>query len=148
MTSVTAIYSYMTIESFANYHLYEIWEQSRFAHNKIERIKDSHSLKGYITTAIFDNFYKNYGHIEKFEDLRKTDLRDLKTRLKVLCEELEIRKIHEVDPLLWQDFNSLLLARNFLIHPIPNPKEFQTMMKNLLMKTEGGKYVNVAERVK
>lgn len=34
MTSATVIYSYMAIESFINYWLYKIWEDSRYFHDK------------------------------------------------------------------------------------------------------------------
>lgn len=143
MTTATVIYSYMAIESFINYWLYRIWEESRSCHDAIERInKTNPALK---SVARFDWFYKLYGKEDEFEKLSNTDLSDLKTRLKVVIDGLEIQQIHKTNPQLWSDFNQLLTqARHFLIHPFPDPTKFQETMTKLLMETEAGKYAETA----
>lgn len=97
VVSVTVIYSYLALEAFANYHLYRIWEYSQVAHETLEDLKrkDPEVVKN--TKPTYDDFYQKYGSIDQFENLKRTDLRDLDKRLKVICEALEIRKVHEVD---------------------------------------------------
>lgn len=145
VTSVTIIYSYLALEAFVNYHLYKIWEASR---RNYQALKKNNLLKR-ATPKYFD-FYKAYGsRAEKFKDLKKTaDLRDLGKRIKVLCEALNIPKIHEADAGLWEDFKGLLEeARHFLVHPFPDPTEFQETIKTILQKEEPGRYVQVTQNI-
>lgn len=146
MTSATVIYSYMAIESFINYWLYKIWEDSRYFHDKIEEInKAKPKLK---SVARFDDLYIKYGKEDNFEQLKNTDIGDLKKRINVVCEQLEIPPIHRKNKKLWNSFNELLSdARHFLIHPFPDPIKFQSFMQKLLMETEAGKYSETASGI-
>jgi hypothetical protein len=128
--SLTTIYSYMAIESFMNYALYELWSHSRLAHNKIEEINQKFpELK---STPIYDEFYKKYGYNENFIKLKNTELGKIKEKIKILCSNLGFKQIYEVNQPLWQDFLGLLeKTRDFLIHPIPEKEIFNKFCKDL-----------------
>lgn len=147
-TSATIIYSYLSIEAFANYHLYDIWEHSRTAHEAFAKLKGENPEAAKNVMPDLDSFFQKYGHINEFESLKSTDLRELGERINVLCEAEEIRKIHDADPELWQSFQELLRrARHFLIHPFPDPTRFHDMLKIILMETELGEYPEIAQRM-
>lgn len=81
---------------------------------------------------MYPEFFKKFGEVEKFENLKRTDI---KTRIKELCKDLEIEAIHEVEDELWQDFLSLVKdVRHFLVHPYPAPDVFHKRIKQLLSK--------------
>lgn len=146
MTTATVIYSYMAIESFINYRLYKLWEDSRDVHATVERAVERNPALQIVPRL--DDFYNSYGKENEFEKLSRTDLSDLKTRVKVVIDGLEIRQIHSTNPQLWSDFNQLLTqARHFLIHPFPDPTKFQEIMKKLLMETPAGKYAETAASI-
>ncbi len=147
-TSATIIYSYLALEAFANYHLYEIWKTSKIAHTAIENLRQKNPKSVENVVPTYDSFYQKYGQCDRFKDLKSTDLMELGKRIKVICETLGIRKIHDVDPKLWQSFKELLeKARHFLIHPIPDPSEFEDMMKTILLEKELGEYVQIAQKI-
>jgi len=148
LTSVTIIYTYLSLEAFANYYLYFIWEACKAFYEVSECQKQKHPAPNKKMIPPYHSFYQKYGHYDKFEELKKTDLRDLDTRIKVLCEAFEIRKIHEVNVRLWQQFKGLLKqARHFLVHPFPDPTKFPKMMDTLLRDTKGGEYVQIAQDI-
>lgn len=131
ITSLTIIYSYLAIEAFVNWHLYKIWQRSRDTSGKA-----------------YGPFYQEYGQINEFTKLKDTDLGDLKKRIKVLCDNYEVRHIHKSKPKLWRDFNELLKeARNFTSHPFPDPAKFQEYMKTIQEEHELGKWAKIAEEV-
>lgn len=147
-TSATIIYSYLSIEAFVNYHLYEIWEHSRTAHEAIENLKEENPKAAKNVIPLYDTFYQKYGHYDEFEKLKSTDLGELGKRVNVLCEAIEIRKIHDADPELWQSFQKLLRrVRHFLIHPFPDPTRFHDMMRKILIETKLGEYPEIAQRM-
>ena len=126
--SLTIIYSYLAVESFVNYHLYQRWIDPQGT-AKVE-------------------LQRRFPKVQRFDDLRTTKLRDLRERLKTLCKLLRCRPIHEADPKLWADFTGLFEdSRHFLTHPIPDPVSFQSNMNRVMKKIEGGRYVSVAARV-
>lgn len=148
ITTATIIYSYLALEAFVNYHLYQIWETSRIAHGAFEDLKQKKPSWAEKTIPIYRNFYQDYGQFDQFEDLKQTDLNDLGKRIKVICEAFKIRKIHDVDTRLWQQFKELLeKTRHFLVHPFPDPTKFQDMMKTLLWEKKLGEYVQIAQDV-
>jgi hypothetical protein len=133
ITTVTVIYSYLALEAFSNYHLYQIWKASKRAHEAIEDLKQKNPEQVKNIIPAYNEFDKLYGRYERFEDLKQTDLRELGERIKVICEAFKIPKVHEVDCELWEEFKGLLeKARHFLVHPFPDPTKFQDMMKTLL----------------
>lgn len=148
ITTVTVIYSYLALEAFANYHLYKIWENSKIAHKTFENFKQKDPEGGNQMIPTYNNFYKDYGQVDRFEDLKRTDLKDIDKRIKVICEAFKIRKIHDADTRLWQEFKGLLeKARHFLVHPFPDPTKFQDMMKTLLWEKKPGEYVQIAQNI-
>lgn len=128
--SLTTIYSYMAVESFMNYSLYELWKQSRLAQTKIEELNEKYPKLKCI--ANYDEFYLKYGHIDNFIKLKNAGLGDMREKIKVLCENFGFKQIHEVNQTLWQDFLGLLeKTRDFLIHPNPEEIIFTKYCKEL-----------------
>ncbi len=148
ITTVTIIYSYLALEAFSNYHLYTIWEHSKKAHKAIEELKQKDPEHTQKIIPTYDQFHQNYGRYDQFEDLKTTDLRELGERMKVICDAFKIPKIHEVDARLWQEFKGLLeKARQFLVHPFPDPTKFQNMMKTILWERKIGEYAQTAQNM-
>lgn len=118
--SLAAIYSYLAVEAFINYQLYEIWRESR----EIQRIFKLQADTGHPLNAkaYYAEFYKQYGHINDFEEMVRVKLSDLKDRINVVCEAEGIEKISKSNKPLWDQFLDLVEAtRHKLVHP--NPKE-------------------------
>lgn len=131
IVSLTVIYSYLAIEAFANWHLYKIWQRSRDTSGKV-----------------YNTFYEKYGQINEFTKVTGTELKELKMRIKVLCDSYKIPRIDTTNPELWRDFNELLKkARHFIIHPFPDPKKFQECMEMVQQKYGIGKWAKIAERI-
>jgi len=148
MASMSVIYSYLAVESFANYHLYKIWTQGKRAQKAFEDIgrKDPKLLVGLRPT--YGDFFKKYGHVGKFEDLKTTRLRDLDKRLTEICTAYAIIPIHRKNTRLWQEFKGFLkLTRNFLVHPLPDPAKFNEVSRTLLYEKPSGAYVEIAKQV-
>lgn len=126
--SITVIYSWLTIESYINYHLHQIW------------------LRRYDGSKRSKRFLDLLGAPKHFEELKKhAKIRRLGERIKTLCFILGCKRPHEVDPNLWQDFKKLSeLSRHFLVHPHPGKKHFQENIVRILVETNAGKYVDVA----
>ena len=142
--SVTVIYSYLAIEAFVNYHLYDIWKASIKSHNAFEKNPQLYKTH----KPLYDEFYKKYGHYRKFEKLKDTQLGDLGTRIKEICNSFKIRKISDSNNKLWNEFKELQKEmRNFLIHPFPNPIKFQNTMKTLLYEKNTKNYVQIAQDI-
>lgn len=134
LASVSTLYSYLAIESFVNYNLYELWEQSRFAKKSIDEINKSNPEANAV--PIYQDFYNEYGKFDNFSEIRKTRLRKLKERIKVLCKEFNYPQIYDVNPELWRDFTNLLeSSRHFLVHPNPEEKKFHEFSKSLIQDT-------------
>lgn len=131
MASVTTLYSYMAIESFINYGLYDLWKYSRSAKKSIDEANQLYPNLNAI--PIHKDFYDKYGKLDDFTEIRKTKLKELKERVKVLCKEFNYPQIHEANPRLWSDFTGLLEnARHFLVHPNPEQEEFHKLSKQLV----------------
>ncbi len=129
--TLTIIYSYLAIEAFVNNELYYIWEESRRTDgNK------------------YPDFHNRYGHIAEFERLKEEDLKSLETRIKVLCTNYQIQPISTDDNQLWERLTVLLKrARNFIIHPFPDPSKFQKIMKTIQEEQKYRKWTEIAEKV-
>ena len=104
VSTVAVIYSYLALEAFTNYHLYKIWKDSRKFHAIINNLKQADPKQVENLAPTYDSFYQKYGRHDKFEDLRSTDLRNLNKRIKTICEEFKIPKVHEVNNELWMKF--------------------------------------------
>lgn len=131
IVSLAVIYSYLAIEAWVNYYLREIWQQCRVDLGKK-----------------YPAFPQKYCQINEFAKLKDTELKELKERIKVLCDSYQIPRIDTTNPKLWQDFNGLLKeARNFIIHPFPDPKKFQECMEIVLEKHGLRKWAKIAEGI-
>ncbi|MBC8402377.1 MAG: hypothetical protein H8E14_12885 [Candidatus Marinimicrobia bacterium] len=141
-TSVTVIYSYMSLEAFINYQLYRVWDNSHLAFISNERLKRKQT--GNSINPLYPYFYDKYGHVDEFYKLKDTGIGDLGDRIKLLCRSFQINQIYDTEPSLWQAFKDLHKnARHFLIHPFPNPKEMNEIMTRLF-NTQTGTYVAIA----
>jgi hypothetical protein len=131
LASITTLYSYLAIEAFANYGVYELWKYSLNAKERIDELNKLYPDLNAI--PIYKGFSDKYGEMENFADIRKTNLRELKERIKELCKEFHYPQIHEAKPQLWNDFTGLLeQTRHFVVHPNPEEKEFQKHFKTLI----------------
>lgn len=131
--SLTTIYSYMAVESFMNYSLYELWSHSRLSQDKIEEINQK--FPEFKSTAIYDDFYKKFGHNENFIKLKDTELGKMREKIRILCSNFGFKQGYEVNQTLWQDFLELLeKTRGFLIHPVPEKEIFNNFCKELAEK--------------
>ncbi len=131
LVSISIIYSYLAIEAMANYNLHYYWEKR---HDGSPESKILLSL---------------VGDCDEFQILKTNKkTRELGERLKTLCSILGIKKIHEVDPILWRDFKELSdVSRHYLIHPYPDKEVFQNHMERIMSETESGKYIQIAENI-
>ncbi len=131
MTSLTIIYSFLAVEAFVNYQLYQIWRRRR-SRRELSAIR----------------FRERFGDVARFQDLRYSDVRELGERVKTLCYLLGYPMLHDNHPRLWQQFRQLLeCARHFLVHPFPDPQRVQSILETILTKTTTGTYVSAAEGV-
>jgi hypothetical protein len=144
LSSVVILYSYLSLESFTNYNLYQIWEKSKKDHQIYETHKQENPN---FPEPPSQSFYYEYGHHNDFRQLKHTKLKDLSMRIKVLCEGLGIPKIHESNPKLWQNFTELLeQTRHFLVHPYPDSTKFDNVSKSVLEKN-AFEYVQIAQMI-
>jgi hypothetical protein len=129
--SVTVLYSYLAIESFVNYQLFQIWEKR---HNQSIESK---------------RFLQLLGDPSKFEKLKDhKKVRELGNRVNTICQLLAYKKPSELIPRIWQDFKDLVeLSRHFFVHPYPDKDYFHKNMERIASETKTGKYVRVAEEI-
>ncbi len=129
--SLLTIYSYLAVESFANYNLYKLWKVSRDNFQKIEELNKSHPEIN--VKALHEEFYQEYGKVDDFVNLKNTQIGKMKEKLKVLCKEFGFPQIYETSPKLWQEFLELLeKARDFLVHPNPEDDIFHKYCRQLI----------------
>ncbi len=131
VVSVTIIYSYLAIESFVNYQLYRIWEKRDDTCQRSKRFREL------------------FGEVDDFRKLaRHKKARELSERIKTLCDLLNYKKPHEVNPILWQDFKELNEdSRHFIVHPYPEDQLFNKNLKRIGYKTPTDKYCNIAQQM-
>lgn len=128
LMTMTIIYSYLSVESFVNYQLYQVWADRNRGAPSSKRLM---AICGKIAT--FDEFKKN----------RK--LGDVGDKINILASVLDVGKPCDVDPALWCDFRNLAeVARHFLVHPYPDKEYFQANMRRIGMEVEGGLYLRTA----
>jgi hypothetical protein len=138
--SMTIIFSYLAIEAYANYQLHKIWEVCRKTQKTFEEIEKKEPK--------LSRFCQKYAKYDQFENLKKSNLKNLGERIKTICEIHSFKKIHNINPKLWQDFKDLHeKARHFLIHPLPDPAKFNDMINTKLQNINLGKYVQIAQEI-
>lgn len=137
LLSVTILYSYLSLESFINFHFVNTYRHSIIVHDSIEELKKSKPNEELVPE--FSSFYENYGNIP-LEKLRL----GLKKKITELCNAFGYSQLYDVNPKLWQDFCDVLKpARDFLVHPVPDPDIFQERMSRMMSDTPSGKYVEI-----
>jgi hypothetical protein len=131
IASTSVIYSYMAVESFVNCQLYRIWEE-----------RDSNTDKGRA-------FRSEFPDVNGFKGLQKhKSVGELKERLKLICRLLGYKQLHDEEPQLWNEFNQLFTAvRHSLVHPLPDPVEFNETMRTIMEQKKAGTYVEIAEKI-
>jgi len=116
LSSMVVIYSFLAVESFVNYHLYQKW------------------LSFTRKDAGTEPLAKWFEGVAKFDGLRRTRLRRLPERLKALCFMHACPSLHEASPDLWQRFLTLsATSRHFLVHPVPEPEVLQEVFSQVLL---------------
>ena len=137
LLSVTILYSYLSLESFINYHFVDIYRHSILAHDSIEELRKSKPNQD--LAPVYSSFYQKYGNTP-LEQLRL----ELKEKIKEVCNAFGFSQLHDVNPKLWQDFLDILKpARDFLAHPVPDPNIVQERMNQMISDTPSGKYVEI-----
>ena len=72
-------------------------------------------------------------------------LKELKIALRELCEQMNIKKLHEARPKEWREINELLKGyRDYFVHP--NPENFHQHLK-ATGNTEWGFPTKVASQI-
>jgi len=95
---------------------------------------------------VYPDFCKEYREVENFKSLiKRNEFRELKDRIKILCDTYKIKQFYEAKPKLWQDFCDLLRdRRHFMVHPIFDSfKEIMSKLPN----TPYRKYTNTATKL-
>ena len=70
-------------------------------------------------------FRRKYNKAPNLSVLLRNELAELKDALKELSEIKGFKHLHVADPALWDDLLQVVrVARNFYLHPKPDPKEF------------------------
>lgn len=133
--SISCIYSYAAIEAFCNRHLWGFQDT-------VKKIESSGAGKA---------GWRYMGHSSESLGENKLDFNakeDLKEKIKKLCVLYKIKTICDSNPELWGKFNQLLKdARHFIIHPKPEPDEFQENINKILSNHNTGEYVNIASEI-
>ena len=94
--SCVYIYSYSAITAFVSEQLYAIWKKPG------NRLREEFSSFG------------------NFNDLMRSEFRDIKRALKKLARLNDITPFHEANPKVWQELNKFLREyRNYFAHPDP-----------------------------
>lgn len=128
LASQSLFYSYLSLEAWTNEMLYHLWQASREFHAKVEAMgKAKNGI-----TPLLDWFYQKYGETS-FTDLRKIGLRELKEKIKVAIQGMNLAPIADDNPELWRRLNQLLTpARQFLTHPIMDHDKLNEVAKPVL----------------
>ncbi|MBI5019939.1 MAG: hypothetical protein HZB59_00730 [Ignavibacteriales bacterium] len=140
--ALSTVFSYATIEAFVNYEIFNIWSHSRYAHDAIEEVKKLDPSRQYV--ALYDTFYQKYGIKSQFDELKKTDLRDLTERIKQICKAHKIPSIASEKKELWAKLLELENARHRIIHPVPKDVEFNELAQRLFSEKPYTEYPQVA----
>ena len=143
--SLSTIFSYSAIESFVNYALYDIWSQSRHAHEAVEKMRLLDPSRRYV--PVFDGFYQKFGQRFPFSELRKTRLRELTERIKSICKAHDFPCLPQTDAKLWNGLLNLEQMRHQLIHPIPEQAEFNNVVQSLVSTESYALYPQTAASV-
>lgn len=117
--SIAHLYSYMAIEAYVNYLLYETWCLFRRAPGDEATDIRKCSVRDALRSAT------------SFELLRqRPDMRELPERFKTLGKVHNWPQLYEQDQNLWREFMGLFrTVRHFLIHPFQEQSTVQKVME-------------------
>jgi hypothetical protein len=96
------------------------------------------SITAFVASRLYVE-WKKEGHPTEhkaFEEHLRSNFRgELKELIKELCRKWDIKPLHEADPSLWRELNSVITyARDYFMHPTPTTDLFRDVM-NLTHKT-------------
>jgi len=131
LVSITVLYSFLAIESFLNYQLYQLWKR---------RSESSVASR---------RFLEELGDEAEFERLKvHPKMREIPARLKTYCKIVGFALPHERIPDTWRRLSELVEeSRHFLVHAYPDPVHFHGNMARIMGKTKSGEYVRVTEEI-
>lgn len=141
LCSVITNYSYAAIEAFANGSLFKDWVYSK--HRFSPQFNDSY-VELYNQEQL-KKFFDKYGHFKEFSEFKDSDLKELKDKLRIMCDLAGIKRISEVNGKLWGDLNNLLReSRHFLIHIDSSPELFDSQTRKITDIKTLEKYTQIA----
>ncbi|MGB6036024.1 MAG: hypothetical protein WBG42_07135 [Cryomorphaceae bacterium] len=144
LASVITNYSFAAIEAFANKALYDDWVYAKYRFS--EQFNDPY-VKPHNQKKL-EEFYEKYGEWELFKEIKNSDIRELKDRLRLLCDLSDIPRISDDTKKLWGDFNNLLReSRHFLIHIDSTTEVFHEKTKEILEIKNLEKYTQIASSI-
>lgn len=131
VVSITIVYSFLALESFLNYQLFQLWAQRNDGSEESAR------------------FLSELGDVPEFVRLKGNDkVREVPARLKTICRLLGYPMPHEAIPHTWQRLNDLVEAsRHFIVHPFPDTDYFNKNLRRMMTETTAGSYVGVIEEI-
>lgn len=95
--SITYVHSFMALDAFVNGQLFCLWRDDHREFRKRHRVVDDFS-----TLLLHRKYF------------------DLKSRARLLCDELDIAPLHQAVPAAWNSFCQIVRnARHFMVHPNP-----------------------------
>lgn len=96
LVSCTYVYSYMAIAAFVSEQLFARWNDEG------------------------NSYREKYPNYNDFREMMRCENQEIRTALKELCCELEIKQLHETSPNIWQRLNEFLKRyRDWFVHPTP-----------------------------
>ena len=135
--AISIAFSYAAMEAFCNAHLHSIY-------NQVRGLTDAGKKAGWAYK------FRNEEDKQHFSDDKAFDAllwKELKDKLKILASALHIPSIEKTDKPLWLEICSVSRdLRNFIIHPDPRTKRFDSDMKKIMEKNIAGKYANIATK--
>ncbi len=124
LAAQTYIFSYLALLSFISMQVSELWN------------------------APSSPLQKRFPNAKDLKHLLSSDLKEVKDAIKVLCEELQLEKLHDVDQTLWNDLTNVLKpVRDFFSHPYPDSETLNKIMDEALKKHSWNFPSRVAENV-
>jgi hypothetical protein len=139
IAALSCVFSYAAIEAFVNMGIFQHLKKAEELNHK--------NLRGECEISEFDKKLS-------IENPTKESIEGIisgKTtseKLKFLCHLSGLKRIHDADPKLWQEFMGLLKEfRDYVIHPKPFPKESGGKIGGLLIRNKLGSYNSIASRV-
>ena len=133
--AITIAFSYASLEAFCNSQLY----------SKYTIVMETEHFEWKL--GFRDKKYKKYF---KNEESLKTLIEqgELKEKLRALASVCNISPLNEANPKLWNSLCQITKEmRDFIIHPKPDPDEFQKKMNKIMEKYKPSDYYKTIEGI-